>query len=411
MTWRAVLKESRQQLQQREIFVLVSWPEEEHDVSIISNVHHPIQGTIVVGEICNVAFGKRTFPAMVHATGSKEEMNQMMCNYLEGKHDLFGAKTSTDPPPSSEMDASLPTLPQVSVMTPLAPSSKINAPPSPLSTESSLPLFPSSGVTILDSPTAPPNKKKRKISDKENVGSGKQRKAAPKKTSLAKKKTSPAKKKTPLAKKGQKILFISPHGGVRPQTATQASDSTPAHNHSQPAPPPTNIQHTTSSAAHQPFQYSSAPNPPPTDIQYTTSPAAHHIVASETPVIPNNSHQDPLSLSHTYSNKALPSSSINKSELTCVDYVMKTNKAKSCKPSTLTQLLARDAFFGESLMAVCTPSGSKDLPALPKHEMFELKKAVFRAFPKYSPESFEIEWRRKCWTAIEQACGRLRRSR
>ena len=38
-------------------------------------------------------------------------------------------------------------------------------------------------------------------------------------------------------------------------------------------------------------------------------------------------------------------------------------------------------------MAVCTPSGTKDLPALPKQEMFEQKKAVFRAFPKYSPET------------------------
>ena len=93
--------------------------------------------------------------------GSKEEMNQMMCNYLEGKHNLFEAKTFT---PSSEIDASLLTLPQISVMTPLAPSSKTNAPPSPLSTESSLPLLPSSGVTTLGSPTAPPSKKKRKIS-------------------------------------------------------------------------------------------------------------------------------------------------------------------------------------------------------------------------------------------------------
>ena len=215
----------------------------------------------------------------------------------------------------------------------------------------------------------------------------------------------------------QPFQYSSPKNPVPPPTNIQHTTSSAAHQPFQyssapnPVAPPTDIQYTTTSAAHQPFQYSSAPNPvaPPTDIQYTTSPA-HHIVASETPVIPNNSHQDPLSLSHTYSNKPLPSSSINKSELTSVDYVMKTNKAKSCKPSTLTQLLARNAFFGESLMAVCTPSGTKDLLALPKHEMFELKKAVFRAFPKYSPESFEIEWRRKCWTAIKQACGRLRRS-
>ena len=58
-----------------EIFVLVLWPEKEHNVSVISNVHHPIQGAIVVGEICNVAFGKKTFPAMVHATGNDMYMS------------------------------------------------------------------------------------------------------------------------------------------------------------------------------------------------------------------------------------------------------------------------------------------------------------------------------------------------
>ena len=49
--------------------MLVSWPEEEHDVSVISSVHHPIQGATVVGEVCNLAFGKRTFPALIHAIG------------------------------------------------------------------------------------------------------------------------------------------------------------------------------------------------------------------------------------------------------------------------------------------------------------------------------------------------------
>ena len=73
--------------------------------------------------------------------------------------------------------------------------------------------------------------------DKENIPqSGRQRRAAPKKTS-----------------KGQKILFISPHGGVRPQDHSSAlnhsdppvvfsespahppSDSTPAHDHPNPS--------------------------------------------------------------------------------------------------------------------------------------------------------------------------------
>ena len=119
--------------------------------------------------------------------------------------------------------------------------------------------------------------------------------------------------------------------------------------------------------------------------------------------------KDPLPLRHLYHNKPLPSSEIDKSDLVSVDYVMKGMKAKSLKPSTVTQLLARESYFGESLMARCTPSGTKDLPALPKQEMLELKKTVFRAFPKYSVDAFETEWKSKCWTAIEQACGRTRR--
>ena len=103
--------------------------------------------------------------------------------------------------------------------------------------------------------------------------------------------------------------------------------------------------------------------------------------------------KNPLPLRHLYHNKPLPSSEIDKSDLVSVDYVMKGMKAKSLKPSTVTQLLARESYFWESLMARCTPSGTKDLPALPKHEMLELKKTVFRAFPKYSVDAFEMEWK------------------
>ena len=89
----------------------------------------------------------------VCTVGSKEEMNQMMSDYLDGKYDLFGAKTSTRSPPPSNS----------SLTTPLASSSKTNAPPS-LSTESSLLHPPSSGVGTPGLPTVPPSKKRRKIS-------------------------------------------------------------------------------------------------------------------------------------------------------------------------------------------------------------------------------------------------------
>ena len=52
-----------------EIFVLVSWPEENNDVSVISSIRNHISEPMIVGKMCNVNSGKKTYPAMVHATG------------------------------------------------------------------------------------------------------------------------------------------------------------------------------------------------------------------------------------------------------------------------------------------------------------------------------------------------------
>lgn len=121
---------------------------------------------------------------------------------------------------------------------------------------------------------------------------------------------------------------------------------------------------------------------------------------------------DPLPLCHTYSNNPLPSAEIDSDKLASVETVL-AKKTSETKPSTLAQTLAKSAIFGIDIMRRCTPAGTKDLPALPRAEMYTLKKLVFRAYPKFwhSPKSFETEWKSKCWVAIEQACGRLRRSR
>ena len=144
---------------------------------------------------------------------------------------------------------------------------------------------------------------------------------------------------------------------------------------------------------------------------FTDSPNTH-----ESPRIPTataNSTLDdcePLPLNHIYANKALPSSAIDRTELCSVESVLE-GKRTSDKPGTLAQKLAKEAIFGPSVMGKCTPSGTKDLPALPKTEMQTLKRIVYRSFPKFwhSPEVFEAEWKVKCWAAIEQACGRIRR--
>ena len=156
-------------------------------------------------------------------------------------------------------------------------------------------------------------------------------------------------------------------------------------------------------------------SPRPRQFQINTTPACHSSSCVQPRQLQANSagtpnaDQLPLPLGHNYGNKPLPSSEIDKSNLIGADFILRS-KAKSCKPGTLAQLLARESFFGEALMARCTPGGTKDLPALPKQEMFELKKTVFSAFPEYTMEMFESEWRSKCWPAIEQACGHLRRA-
>ena len=78
-------------------------------------------------------------------------------------------------------------------------------------------------------------------------------------------------------------------------------------------------------------------------------------------------------------------------------------KKGSRQPSTVAQALAKLAVFGVDVMRKCTPSGSSTYPALPKNEMYKLKKTGFHAFPSFwhSPASFEVEWKSKCWPSVE----------
>ena len=50
-----------------EIFSFVSWPDEDNDVSVISNIGNKISGSIIPGATCEVYFRKKSFPAVVHA--------------------------------------------------------------------------------------------------------------------------------------------------------------------------------------------------------------------------------------------------------------------------------------------------------------------------------------------------------
>ena len=69
--------------------------------------------------------------------------------------------------------------------------------------------------------------------------------------------------------------------------------------------------------------------------------------------------------------------------------------------------LAKDAFFGEEVMARCTVAGERELPGLPTDELQRLKHTIFMLFPEFwnSPQEFEPQWK-VCTDAIGQACTR-----
>ena len=67
-----------------------------------------------------------------------------------------------------------------------------------------------------------------------------------------------------------------------------------------------------------------------------------------------------------------------------IDDVISTNShfLDSSSPGTLAQILARDAVFGEEVMALCTPHGSIKWKALPRHGLYTIKKIMFKYFPQ-----------------------------
>ena len=79
------------------------------------------------------------------------------------------------------------------------------------------------------------------------------------------------------------------------------------------------------------------------------------------------------------------------------------------KVTNLAQKLARHSFFGDEVTRQCTPNGARDLPALPREEVFQLKLSIFELFPTYwaAPATFEGLWA-ECVSSIEQSCKRIR---
>ncbi len=92
----------------------------------------------------------------------------------------------------------------------------------------------------------------------------------------------------------------------------------------------------------------------------------------------------------------LPSSMISKHDLkTPQEVIRKYHKLRGeCKAGKLSLKLAKEAYFGESLLAKCTVYGCRELPGLPLVDLNELKNTMFLQFGKYwkAVEDFEAIW-------------------
>ena len=109
-------------------------------------------------------------------------------------------------------------------------------------------------------------------------------------------------------------------------------------------------------------------------------------------------------------NSHLPSSVINKKKLkSASEVILRYPKLQSpSNVGTLAAKLAREAYFGEDVLAKCTVAGDRGLPGLPITELQELKQTLFFQFPDYwkSPHEFEPLWSTST-TSIGQLCKRL----
>ena len=109
--------------------------------------------------------------------------------------------------------------------------------------------------------------------------------------------------------------------------------------------------------------------------------------------------------------KVLPSSAICKDKLSNPAFILSKYPKLCCesKIPTLATKLAREAFFGDNVLACCTVMGCREFSALPIHELTELKQTIFSQLPQYwsNPIEFEPIWV-TCTESIGQACKRLR---
>lgn len=162
---------------------------------------------------------------------------------------------------------------------------------------------------------------------------------------------------------------------------------------------------------------------PPHSLPFTPQPPSHSPprplapLPSTTPQPPQHSPPRPAVTPQPLqrpppSGRQLSSDIIHKSVLSSVSDVVQSNPdlvGKEGKMGTMAVILAREAFFGEEVMGMCTAKGYGDKPGLPLKELMALKQEMRNLYPQYTHTNvaFEDKWL-KCLEAISQTCKHVR---
>ena len=172
----------------------------------------------------------------------------------------------------------------------------------------------------------------------------------------------------------------------------------------QPTPPaPANQSNTPAHQQVPPSLYltpQSSQSQPQLPVTPTLPNVTPHFVMSQCKAI----HFDPKQ-------KYLPSTNIQKQKLRSPEDVLQkySNLRGRAKVGLLTVKLAKEAFFGENVMVMCTVNGKRQLPGLPLAELNSLKQTVFQQFPEFwnNCAEFEDVWG-VCVDALNQSCKHTR---
>ena len=141
------------------------------------------------------------------------------------------------------------------------------------------------------------------------------------------------------------------------------------------------------------------------DSVYFSTPSYNQATTTATttaqPLVPPAATSQPLKNTQPAAKppaaNKLSSEEIPKNQLTSTEEVLKEYSSLvqyPCKMTTLSVKLAREGFFGDTVMAKCTPQCWQDMPALPHKELSDLKMLLFKTYPSFrtTPEVFEKKW-------------------